>query len=109
MINRDSAQLECMNKEVEFIIETTAGVSKDEFLKNELLQHAVCMSIITIGECANHLSEEFTEKHTDIQWMQIVGIRNMTAHGYRRLNMEQIWEAIITDVPRLRQFLSQFV
>jgi uncharacterized protein with HEPN domain len=108
MINRDQAQLECMSDEVEFILKTTVGVSKDEFLKNDLLQHGICMSIITIGECANHLSDEFTEKYVEVPWIQIVGIRNVVAHGYRALNMEQIWEAVVTDVPQLREFLSKF-
>jgi len=109
MIDRDRTLLERMNEEVEFILKTTDGVSKDAFLKDSLLQHGVCMSIISIGECANQLSDEFTEKYNEISWIQIVAVRNIAAHSYQKLNMEQIWEAIASDVPQLRDFLSKFV
>jgi uncharacterized protein with HEPN domain len=104
----DKTQLARMSEEVEFITETTDGVSKDKFLSDSLLQHGICMSIITIGECANHLSDEFTEMYTEIPWIQMVSVRNIAAHGYWQLNMEQIWEAVISDIPRLREFLSRF-
>ena len=109
MIDSDRTQLVRMNEEVEFITKTTEGVSKDKFLKDSLLQHGICMSIITIGECANHLSDEFTEDHTEIPWIQVVAVRNIAAHGYWALNMEQIWEAVETDIPHLRNFLSKYV
>jgi len=109
MTDYDRTQLERMNEEVEFITKTTAGVSETDFLKDSLLQHGICMSIITIGECANHLSAEFTEKYTEIPWVQIVAVRNIAAHTYQQLDMRQIWKAVILDIPRLREFLSVFV
>ena len=109
MIDRDKTQLEFMSEEVEFIIKTIAGVSKEEFLMDALLQHAICMSVINIGECANNLSEEFTERYTDIPWTQVIAVRNIAAHTYLRLNMEQIWKAATSDVPKLREFLSNLV
>jgi uncharacterized protein with HEPN domain len=105
MIDRDITLLERMNDEVGFIIKTTDGVPKDAFLKDPLLQHGICMSILSIGECANRLSDEFTEKYNEIQWIQIVAVRNIAAHSYQKLNMEQIWEAVVSDIPQLRDFL----
>jgi uncharacterized protein with HEPN domain len=109
MNDRDKTLLERMNEEIAFIIKTTDVVSKDVFLKDSLLQHGICMSIISIGECVNHLSEEFTEKYPEVSWIQIVAVRNIAAHSYQKLNMEQIWEAVVSDVPQLRDFLSRFV
>jgi uncharacterized protein with HEPN domain len=109
MIDRDLTLLERMNEEIGFILKTTGGVSKDTFLKDPLLQHGICMSILSIGECANQLSDEFTEKYNEIPWIQIVAVRNIAAHSYQKLNMEQIWEAVMSDIPQLRDFLSKFV
>ena len=64
------------------------------------------MSLIAIGECANHLSEQFKRKHDDIDWFQIIGVRNIAAHGYWQLSTEQIWQAIISDIPELKKFIS---
>jgi len=64
------------------------------------------MSLIVIGECANHLSEEFKEKHYGIEWIQIVAVRNIAAHGYWQLDIRQIWTAINEDLPALKRFLK---
>jgi uncharacterized protein with HEPN domain len=109
MRDRDQSHLEEMNEETEFIVRAVTGVSKDEFLKNDLLQRAICMAMINIGECTNRLSDEFTEKHDELPWIQMVGLRNVTAHGYRSLDMELVWKTVTTDIPKLRQFLAKFV
>jgi len=105
MIDRDGTQLERMKEEVEFILKSTDGVSKELFLEDSLLQHGVCMALLTIGECAHHLSEEFKESHSEIPWIKVVAVRNIAAHGYWRLDMAQIWQAVVTNIPELHEFL----
>jgi len=83
------------------------GRDKDSFLRDDIIQHAITMSLVTIGECANHLSEGFTKKHTQIHWVEIIAVRNIAAHGYWQLNMEQIWQAIEDDIPKLCDFFDE--
>lgn len=109
MIDRDKTQLERMLEEVRFIQSATENKTKEEFLQDSLLQHGIGMSLITIGESANHLSEEFIGKHTEIPWIQVIAVRNIAAHGYWQLNMEQIWQAIEVDIPELYKFLDRFI
>jgi uncharacterized protein with HEPN domain len=104
MTDRNKTHLERILYEVEFILEKTKSVSRDKFLDDSFLQHAICMSLIIIGECANHLSDEYIESHPEIPWIQVIAVRNIAAHGYWQLNMEQIWEAVITDIPLLHEF-----
>ena len=66
------------------------------------------MALITIGECANHLSDVFKEEHPEIEWVQIIAVRNIAAHGYWQLDMEQIWQAMKEDIPDLRTFFDKF-
>ncbi|HEX4707285.1 MAG TPA: HepT-like ribonuclease domain-containing protein [Candidatus Udaeobacter sp.] len=42
-----------------------AGVSYDDFLKNDLVQAAVVQRILMMGEAAKRLSEEFRSRHPD--------------------------------------------
>jgi len=67
------------------------------------------MSLLTIGECANHLSDRFRKSHSQIKWQQIVATRNIASHGYWQLNMEQIWQAIVDDIPELIEFFRRFI
>ena len=109
MIDREKTQLEFMSEEVEFIIKNIDGVSEADFLKDDLLQHGICMSVISIGECANNLSDEFLERYPEIPWNKIIAVRNITAHTYQRLDMGLVWRAATLDVPKLREFLSKLV
>ena len=108
-MKRDKNQIERIAYELEFIENSTKGITKDEFLNNDLLQHAIMMSIITIGECANHLSDDFKEEHHYIEWSQIIAVRNIAAHGYWQLNMEQVWQALSEDIPILRDFIINLI
>ena len=106
MNNRDRTQLERIQGELVFIRRTVDGVDQDTFLYDDILQHAVSMALVTIGECANHLSEEFIAAHPDMAWIQIIAVRNIAAHGYWQLDMNQIWQAMEEDIPKLERFVS---
>jgi uncharacterized protein with HEPN domain len=64
------------------------------------------MAILTIGECANRLSDEFKNAHHHIEWVQIVAVRNIAAHSYWQLDMQQVWQAIEEDIPLLSGFIQ---
>ncbi|MCL2351825.1 MAG: DUF86 domain-containing protein [Firmicutes bacterium] len=107
MNERDHNNIERIKEELRFINKTLADKSKVEFLKDDVIQHAISMSLITIGECANHLSDEFKKRHSHIEWIQVIAVRNIAAHGYWQLNMEQIWQAMEEDIPELcKLFIS---
>ena len=108
MNERDKTYIERINDELQFITKSTKNTDKATFLLDDVIQHAISMSLLTIGECANHLSDKFKKKHPQIQWIQIIAVRNLASHGYWQLNMEQIWQAIEEDVPDLVKFFEQF-
>ena len=108
MNERDRTYIERINDELQFITKTASNTDKAAFLMDDVLQHAISMSLLTIGECANHLSDKFKKNHPQIQWIQIIAVRNIASHGYWQLNMEQIWQAVEDDIPDLAVFFKQF-
>ena len=106
MNERDHAHVETLVEELHFIERTLVNKDRDTFLSDEVLQHAVTMSLITIGECANRLSDEFKHRYSQIEWIKIVATRNIAAHAYGQLNMEQIWQAVQVDIPMLKKTLG---
>jgi len=103
---RDWIHVHRIKEELAFIKKALVNIDREAFLQNDIVQHAVSMSLITIGECAKCLSEEFKETHSQIEWVQIIAVRNIAAHGYWQLNMEQIWQAIVEDIPQLECFFA---
>jgi len=50
---------------------------------------ALAFKYITIlGEAANRLSEEFTERHPDLPFQELRGIRNRIVHGYYEIDSQ---------------------
>lgn len=65
--------LEAIN-EIEFYI---IDASKKEFLANSMMRFASIKQLEIIGEAANHLSEDFKVINEQIEWRQIIGMRNV--------------------------------
>ena len=108
-MKNDRTQVQRIQEELGFIGRILTNVDRESFLQDEVLQHALTMSLITIGECANHLSDSFKDAHPEIEWLQIIGVRNIAAHGYWQLNMEQIWQATVSDIPNLKRFMDRIL
>jgi uncharacterized protein with HEPN domain len=108
MNGRNNIHLERIKEEISFIKKVLKGLEKEAFLSDDIIQHAVSMALISIGESANHLSDDFKETNPEIEWIQIVAVRNIAAHGYWQLDMKQIWQAIEEDIPKLEKFINKF-
>jgi len=107
MSERDNLHILRIKQELDFIRQHISSVGRNKFLSDEVLQHALSMSLIIIGECANHLSEEFKARYSSIEWIQIIAVGNIAAHGYWQLSMEQMWQAVEEDIPRLDATFAQ--
>jgi len=67
-------------------------------------QNACAMCILQIGELASRLPEDFCTKYNKIPWKLIRGMRNMFAHEYEKVNIEEFWDTIETDIPTLKAY-----
>ena len=68
--------------------------TKAAFLKDEKTQDAVLMRLLALGEEISHLSDDFQEKHPELDWFKIIGLRNRIAHGYFEIDVEVVWETV---------------
>ncbi len=50
-----------------------------EFLEKSMMRFAYVNQMEIIGEASNNLSAELRSKFSDIEWAQIVGMRNLFA------------------------------
>lgn len=83
------------------ISEFIAGMDAAQFYQDGKTQSAVLQKLIVIGEAAARLSDEIKLRHTDIEWRDIVAIRNILVHAYFSVQLEIIWETATHDVPTL--------
>jgi len=102
MNNRDKNILFKLKEEAEVLQELTDGCDLQGFLGSEVLKRAVSMTLINIGELVSRLTHEIKQRNPAIPWRAITTLRNVAAHGYESLDMENIWKTVTEDVPLFR-------
>ena len=73
------------------------------FFENSMMRFACIKQMEIIGEASNHISDELKSKFTDVEWAQIVGMRNVFAHEYFGIDSSLVWEIIKNDIPELKE------
>ena len=57
-------------------------MSYDDFLSDRKTQDAVTRNIEIMGEAARSLPGDFKQRHSDIPWDDVIGMRNVIVHQY---------------------------
>lgn len=70
--------------------------TKDAFMGDIMLQDAILMRLLAVGEEGTNLSDDFLGKYPTLEWHKIIGLRNRIAHGYFEVDKDTIWQ-ILTD------------
>ena len=76
---RDISLLQKIAKHCREIAETHTefGNRRELFQSDKPYFKSVSMDLLQIGELANHLSNDFLQKHENIPFPQIIGLRNI--------------------------------
>lgn len=102
MLLRDKVVLEKILSVIEETERVFIGASLENFLKNDLLKMGMSMSILRIGELVKNLSSEFRIENNQVKWKAMAGFRDVIAHKYEIVDMEEVYTTIIRDFPELK-------
>ena len=102
MEHRDGIILRKVLDEITIAEKMIHGCSLAEFESDEILKRAACMTVINIGELVKNLSSGCRKSYPNVPWKAIAGFRDVAAHKYQTLRMEDVYETILTDFPALR-------
>ena len=64
----------------------------------------VCMQLIFIGESVKVIDSKdkaYLPQYPDIPWTAIMGLRDIIAHEYHRIDEEEIYSVVVKDLPAL--------
>jgi uncharacterized protein with HEPN domain len=84
-------------------IEKYAAEGKEAFEKDELIQNWVVHHLQVIGEAARSISTEYKDRHAEIPWNQITGMRHVLVHRYFEVDTNLVWSVVESDLPELKQ------
>jgi len=91
------------------ILDYTAGLTYDEFIKDSKTIDAVIRNFEIVGEAANRLPVEFKNQFPSIDWDRIRGFRNRIVHDYFGIDLSIVWQIKETYLIDVIQQLKQVV
>ncbi len=80
-----------------------------EFASDFMCQDAVIRRIEIIGEASSKIDLSFKEKHQDIPWHRLSGLRNRLIHDYNEIDIELVWQTIQKEVPDLKKKIEKIL
>jgi uncharacterized protein with HEPN domain len=81
-----------------------AGKTQVQFSGDLLLQRTGERLIELMGEAASRLPESLLQRHPEVPWEQIIGMRHRLIHGYDALDYDIVWAVIEKELePLARQ------
>jgi len=83
------------------------GVSQEAFMENFEKQDAVLRRFEIIGEAASRLSPETQSLFPNLPFRSMRGMRNIIAHDYGDVDIEQVWKTATSDLGEIIETLNR--
>ncbi len=112
-MNRDLGDyLEDIVSALEECLAFTAGMTYEAFAADPRTHKAVVRNLEIVGEAAKKLPAALRDRHPDLPWKSIIGMRDKLAHEYFGVDLRIVWGTIIEDgrasLPVFRRMLRDY-
>ena len=94
------------------IIEDTKkyfGNNYKDFQENSIYQNAILTPVTQIGELVKRLPNKFREKHTEIPWKNIAGMRDIVVHNYETIDKLILWNVADKETLKIKEFCKKII
>ncbi|CCQ53120.1 DUF86 domain-containing protein [Crocosphaera watsonii] len=95
--------------ETNYLITTSQGLNKKDFINDQTLKRAWVRSLEIIGEAVKQLPPNFWTDYPEIEWRKIAGMRDKLIHNYFGVDYDIVWDAVINEIPHLEQKIMQIL
>ncbi len=94
---------------VDVILAYTKNVEYAEFSNNRMLVEACVFNLSQIGELVTKLDMGFRDRHENIPWKRVKGLRDRIVHDYEGVDLQLIWEVIRINLVPLRMDILNII
>lgn len=100
-MQRDETTLVDIARAARAVVSFVHGMQQQAFSRDLKTQSAVLYQLLVIGEAVKRLSSDFRERHSEIPWGPMAGMRDHLIHGYDLVDWDEVWRTATRDVPDL--------
>ncbi len=91
------------------IVKFTEKMNFQQFSEDDKTQDACIRNFEIMGEAAKYISEETKVASPEIEWRKISNYRNLLIHEYFGVNMEIVWDIIVTELDETVNLLNKLL
>ena len=94
-------------EKIEYLTQTL--YTQDNFEKKWIEQDAIIRNLEIIGGASAKITDELKQKHPDVLWREMKGMRNFVTHQYFGVELSDIWSTAVNDIPLLKKQTQQML
>jgi len=94
---------------MENIEEFVKGINYDGFIRDDKTMSAVIRKFEIIGEATKQISDDIRQKHPEIPWKEMAGMRDRLIHFYSGVDYNLVWETINKRIPDVKPLIRKIL
>jgi uncharacterized protein with HEPN domain len=86
---------------IEAALEYAGDMTFEEFTADRRTRDAVIRNLMTMGESVRWIPGPIRERHPNVPWTTMRGVRNVVVHEYFGVDDRILWNTVVHDLPPL--------
>jgi uncharacterized protein with HEPN domain len=100
-MNKDKAYLIDISESMRVVVSHMGDATFESFIADVQKTDAVNRRLEIIGEATKRLTPALRDGHADIPWQKMAGMRDRLIHGYDKLDLDKVYDAVTQVIPPL--------
>jgi len=90
-------------------IERYASVGRDRFMAESHWHDATIRQLEIVGEATKQISMPLRERHPEVPWRRIAGLRDVLIHQYMGVDLDAVWGIVDGQQATLKRQIQQIL